>query len=213
MLIEATVELPLGTNDRRNRMTKKQHTPNEQRGIVKNPNNPAHDADKANRERQEQSRGGDQSKPQDEKRKSSAIISVDLVQAALRSDELRSVSVEELRRDLADYERFLLLVATHWSVAIAPTKAIDRMWHLHMLHPRAYHEDCIRLFGEILDHDGGFGATDDEAPVLAETFELTAHLWQQAYGIPYLGSTVACKRNCVSRCQRRCKTVTPHAAI
>jgi hypothetical protein len=28
------------------------YTPNEHRGIVKNPNNPAHDADQANREKQ-----------------------------------------------------------------------------------------------------------------------------------------------------------------
>lgn len=28
------------------------HSPNDDRGIVKNPNNPAHDADRANREKQ-----------------------------------------------------------------------------------------------------------------------------------------------------------------
>jgi len=32
--------------------SKKQPSPNDQRSIVKNPNNPAHDADQANRTRQ-----------------------------------------------------------------------------------------------------------------------------------------------------------------
>lgn len=33
-------------------MSAKNHSPNDQRGIVKNPNNPAYAADRANRERQ-----------------------------------------------------------------------------------------------------------------------------------------------------------------
>jgi hypothetical protein len=184
----------------------KQRTPNDERSIVKNPNNPAHEADRVNRERQEETR--EPNEPKKEPRTASPIISVDLVQAALRSEEMRAIPVEDLRRDAEDYERFLLLVQRHWDEDIAPTKAIDRMWHLHMLHPRAYYEDCIRLFGEILDHDGGFGSTADEAPVLAETFALTADLWQHAYDAPYVGGGVACKRNCVSRCQRRCKTIS-----
>lgn len=184
----------------------KQRTPNDERSIVKNPNNPAHEADRVNRERQEKTR--EPNEPKNEPRHASAVVSVDLVQAALRSEEMREIPVEQLRRDAEDYERFLLLVQGHWDEDIAPTKAIDRMWHLHMLHPRAYYEDCIRLFGEILDHDGGFGSTADEAPVLADTFVRTSRLWQQEFGTPYLGSTVACKRNCVSRCQRRCKTIS-----
>jgi hypothetical protein len=183
----------------------KQRTPNDDRSIVKNPNNPAHEADRVNRERQEKER--DKKAPEVEKRQS-AVVSVDLIGAALRSEDMAHIPVSELYESLADYERFLLLVKAHWTVPVAPTKAIDRMWHLHMLHPRAYHDDCIRLFGEILDHDGGFGSTDDEAPVLAETFAQTSRLWEQEFGMPYLGSTVACTRNCVSRCQRRCKTIS-----
>lgn len=89
---------------------------------------------------------------------------------------------------------------------LAPTKRIDRMWHLHMLHPRAYVADCMKLYGEILDHDGGFGSTPEEEPVLREVFATTATLWQEKFGAPYVGTVVACKRNCVSRCQRRCSS-------
>lgn len=139
-----------------------------------------------------------------------SIISIDLVAAALRSEECVGLPPETLERDARDYERFLTLAKLHPAEPIAPTRAIDRMWHLHMLHPRAYHDDCMALFGELLDHDGGFGSTPEEAPMLAETFRRTAVLWETAFGVPYLrtdGASVACKRNCVSRCQRRCKTV------
>ncbi len=139
------------------------------------------------------------------------IISVDLVKAALRSEELQHLPEDDLKRDAADYERFLLLVQAHPCTEVSPTKAIDRMWHLHMLHPKAYTADCMHLFGEILDHDGGFGSTPEEKPILEATFAATAGLWFETYGVPYLGSQVACTRNCVSRCQRRCKTIEVRA--
>lgn len=134
------------------------------------------------------------------------IVSVDLVAAAQRSEELSSIPRPELERDALDYERFLLLVREHPDQCVAPTKAIDRMWHLHMCHPRAYAADCVALFGEILDHDGGFGSTPEEEPILKATFKATARLWEAAYGVPYVGAPTACTRNCVSRCQRRCKS-------
>jgi hypothetical protein len=138
------------------------------------------------------------------------IISIDLINAALRSDDCADLSRDTLERDARDYARFLVLAQLHPDEPIAPTRAIDRMWHLHMLHPRAYHADCLAIFGDLLDHDGGFGSTPEEAPVLAEAFRRTALLWEATFGEPYMGTgagVVACKRNCVSRCQRRCKTV------
>lgn len=142
-----------------------------------------------------------------------AVTSVDLLEAARRSEDLREVPNDELERDVRDYERFLLLVQKHWDEHLAPTKAIDRVWHLHMLHPRAYLADCIRLFGDVLDHDGGFGSTAAEAPVLAATFARTSALWLAEFGELYVGSSVACTRNCVSRCQRRCKTIVSASAV
>ncbi|MDM8005900.1 MAG: glycine-rich domain-containing protein-like [Phycisphaerae bacterium] len=135
------------------------------------------------------------------------VVSVDLVRAAERSEDFAHVPRRELERDAADYERFLLLAQRNPDVPLAPTKAIDRMWHLHMLNPRAYYDDCMRLFAEILDHDGGFGSTAEELPVLAATFENTALLWEHEFGVPYVGDAKACTRNCVNRCRRACKTV------
>jgi len=140
-----------------------------------------------------------------------SLFSIDLVVAARRSDELRDLPADTISRDVRDYERFLLLVKRHPSDPIAPTRAIDRIWHLHMLHPRAYHDDCHHLFGDLLDHDGGFGSEASEEPILRDTFARTAQWWHEAYGESYTGTAggtiVKCTRNCVSRCQRKCQSM------
>lgn len=83
------------------------------------------------------------------------------------------------------------------------------MWYAHMLHPVAYYRDCIDNFGEIIDHDGGFGAEEHEAPLLTATFQHTAELWEKEFGEPYTSNDsqgVKCKRDCVNRCWHACKS-------
>src|SRR5437762_523872 len=107
-----------------------------------------------------------------------STISVDLVRAAQRSEDTpKEMTDAALEHAAARYEKFLLLVAKYPDRAIAPTKDIDFMWHLHMLHPRQYAADCQTLLGDILDHDGGFGAGEDELPILKQIFAETAKLW------------------------------------
>lgn len=130
-------------------------------------------------------------------------ISVDLVRAALRCETLKDTPIEELRSNARDYERFLELVRRHGG-PVAPTRAIDEMWHLHMRHPVAYFEDCMRLFGRILDHDGGFGTTAEERPILWRTFERTARLWEKEFGVSYVDAAGATVENCWHDCANRC---------
>ena len=80
------------------------------------------------------------------------------------------------------YRKWLRLVSLHPDVAVAPTRDIDRMWHLHMLHPCAYSADCQGTPGFVLDHDGGFGADPEELPILQHVFETTAALWELSTG-------------------------------
>lgn len=110
-------------------------------------------------------------------------LSVDLVRAArLVKGALNSVPAGELERIEADYRRFLALAAAHPEATLAPSQAIDEMWHLHMLHPVAYHRDCMAILGYLLDHDAGFGASEGEGPALQACFDLTGQLWRQAFG-------------------------------
>lgn len=114
-------------------------------------------------------------------------------------------SDEHLRSEVTRYLKFLLLAQLHPGVALAPTKDIDVIWHAHMLAPRAYARDCQRLFGDVLDHDGGFGSTPEELPILKQVFQQTAELWQQTYGEPYVeGARDPRVTNCWHDCQGRC---------
>lgn len=135
----------------------------------------------------------------------SFVPSIDLCRAAMRSEELGDLHQDELASAVERYIRFLRLCALHPKRPLAPTRDIDAMWHLHMLNPRAYQHDCMVLFGELLDHDGGFGA-GDEAPILERLFEETAALWELHFGESYVGDAVKCTRNCVTRCTRKCST-------
>lgn len=141
------------------------------------------------------------------------VISVDLLEAARRSDTFpKDWSPEKAQLALSRYEKFLLLAAKHKGKPVAPTRDIDEMWHLHMLSPRAYLQDCQRLFGVVLDHNGGFGKDASEIPILKATFEETARLWEAEYGEPYLSAdvggekTTSCWHDCSGRCWHACSS-------
>jgi len=141
-------------------------------------------------------------------------MSVDLIGAALRADggffatqPLPVIQEAELR-----YKRFLRLVQIHPDQQLSPAKDIDEMWHLHMLHPVKYHNDCLANFGGILDHDGGFGSgSPDEWRELTRIFEQTARLWRRHYGEDYRGSeesAAKCRKACAKcavKCRKACR--------
>jgi len=134
-----------------------------------------------------------------------SLISVDLFSAAKKSPSFPGDWCDELiRREVGRYEKFLRLAQRHPGQPLAPTKNIDEIWHLHMMNPRAYYNDCQRLFGDILDHDGGFGSTPDELPLLQHTFDKTAQLWEQEFGEPYVEKAEDPRMtNCWHDCQSR----------
>lgn len=139
----------------------------------------------------------------------SSFVSVDLVRAAQRSEEyFQGADAAQLQAALDRYTKFLQLAARHPDRRLAPTRDIDHMWHLHMLHPRAYQHDCQRAFGSVLDHDGGFGAVPEELPALQKTFAETADLWESEFAEPYVSDpgtgAASCKRDCQNRCWHAC---------
>ncbi len=114
------------------------------------------------------------------------ILSIDLVRVALRSaDTLDGCTGADLQGASDRYTRFFTLCAKYPDRPLAPTRDINLMWHLHTLNPRAYFKDCQCLFGDILDHDGEFGLTDEERPEFERIFGETARLWYQEFGEPY----------------------------
>jgi len=140
-------------------------------------------------------------------------VSVDLFSAAIRSEDSffrnlpESVTKEAERR----YRMFLALVQKYPDEVVSPSKDIDEMWHIHMLHPSAYYEDCISNFGYILDHDGGYGsASAEEWEDLLRIFDRTAALWKKEFGEEYGGDTgidvvAKCVKAC-AKCATKCRT-------
>lgn len=140
----------------------------------------------------------------------SNIVSVDLMKAWHRSDSKLDEWDENVAQNaIVRYKKFLLLIADNPQRPFAPTRDIDEIWHLHMLSPRAYYEDCQRLFGEVLDHDGGFGKGDGEMHALLKVFDSTSALWKNKYQEEYTsGATdeaqTKCWHDCVGRCWHAC---------
>ena len=56
-----------------------------------------------------------------------------------------------------EYSAFLTDASRSPPGTLEPTLAVDLLWHTHMLFPRKYMQDCLRLTGMLLQHD-------DEAP-------------------------------------------------
>jgi len=58
-----------------------------------------------------------------------------------------------IRRAIYRYERFWLpLLAKNTTRNLAPPLDVEWIWHCHLLSPHAYREDCMNLFGKVLDH-------------------------------------------------------------
>ena len=142
------------------------------------------------------------------------VFSVDLREAARRSEsEVSEWAPERLDEAIQRYRKFFHLASL--GPGVAPTRDIDLIWHLHMQAPVAYFEDCSRYCGHILDHDGGFGKTPEEAAVLSEVFARTAERWQQVFGEPYvadMGGGTKCWHDCQNRCWHACKSISAEVA-
>jgi hypothetical protein len=150
-----------------------------------------------------------------------AVISVDLVAASYRSDTFPTDWSRERRvSGVERYQRWLTLKQLAPKLPLAPTAEIDLFWHLHMLSPVAYFKDCKRLFGFILDHDGGFGKEAEELPVLQNVFIDTARRYEQAFGEAYRDDGQAieaamtnCWHDCDNRCWHACSNLSNEAAL
>jgi hypothetical protein len=115
-------------------------------------------------------------------------LGVNLVAAAQKSrgplGQLNLAALQLLERR---YRMFLRLCQKYPAMHLSPTGDIDEVWHLHMLHPQAYYDDCMRIFGGILDHNPGFGlASEEEWGQLKAQFGAVEELWAKEYGESYV---------------------------
>lgn len=78
------------------------------------------------------------------------------------------LTAEEAERTVGEYRRFLYLVATAGET-LAPSRLVDRVWHLHMEDEVGYFDElCERVIGRRINHHRGRAAPFDD-PAYAKT--------------------------------------------
>ncbi len=102
-----------------------------------------------------------------------------------------ALTLDQADDGIALYRMFLKLRVLHPRTSIVPTKAIDRVWHAHMLDTAKYRADCQLVFGRFLDHFpyAGLRGEADRVAWLAD-FRQTQWLFSEAFGVD-IGSAPA----------------------
>lgn len=59
------------------------------------------------------------------------------------------------------YREFLCTIAAYPDATLVPCKLIDKAWHAHMCRPVKYFNDCMAVFGTLVDHKPGVFGTKD----------------------------------------------------
>ena len=135
-----------------------------------------------------------------------AAIDLEMVKMKLADEEDgEGWSKTESDETELEYKRWLTLTKMHGK-GMVPTRAIDTMWHQHILDTRAYAKDCDQVFGGFLHHYPYFGMRDaQDAQNLEDAFRKTQAHYLAAFKEP-LGATsgVNCKRDCQNRCWHAC---------
>jgi len=70
---------------------------------------------------------------------------------------------------------------------MAPTKEIDRVWHLHMLSPEHYYEDCLKSKGKLIYHNSSVSGDR-----LNHAFNRTKEKWLEIYKEKLNGEAAFC---------------------
>ncbi len=94
-------------------------------------------------------------------------------------------TLEHTRCVETEYRRFLLLCKLKPDQTIVPSKAVDAMWHNHILDTAKYREDCAQFCGGFLDHFPYLGMRgDDDRRAWQEAGRDTIALYESIFGEP-----------------------------
>ena len=89
-----------------------------------------------------------------------------------------------IKQMITRYYRFMQLKASSSNnILLIPTLDIEIIWQTHLLRPKLYHDDCIRLFHRVIDHSL---LTNDLEQFLKEQALIdTCKLYKERYGEEY----------------------------
>lgn len=86
-------------------------------------------------------------------------------------------------RVIDEYRKFLYLLKTAGHM-VTPSKAVDEVWHLHLIYTHSYWEVlCVGIFKEAVHHHPGDGSTADMEKYAA-IYERTLDDYSAVFGEP-----------------------------
>ncbi len=92
------------------------------------------------------------------------IAQLDLEPVAYKVCRDEGYTLEQVDAAVLAYRAFLQIIRdAEPGFSAAPTRAIDTVWHHHILDTQKYHQDCDALFGRYVHHfpySGIFGGED-----------------------------------------------------
>lgn len=113
-----------------------------------------------------------------------ANIDLEMVKIKLQdAEEGPGLTEEQCNEAEEEYKRFLQLNKKFPELPIVPHRAMDLMWHQHILDTRAYHKDCETIFGTYFHHFPYFGIrSEEDKKDLVDAFEETQLLYEKEFG-------------------------------
>lgn len=80
---------------------------------------------------------------------------------------------------IEEYKKFIYLICVS-DRQIAPSEAVDQVWHLHLLYTRSYWTSfCGRAIGQPIHHDP---ATSRQTRAFTDQYALTCALYEREFG-------------------------------
>jgi hypothetical protein len=113
-----------------------------------------------------------------------------------------AITLAEADQLIAAYRCYLKLCAWYPDESVVPSRAIDEVWHAHILDTAKYAEDCEAVFGFFLHHFPYFGLRGaDDKTTWNAAYARTRDLFRQHFGLPSGPAGPACSSACqVGKC-------------
>ena len=114
------------------------------------------------------------------------VSSIDFKRLKHKYTESSEAEMSASEWDMAEleYRRFLSLKCFYPAISLVPSKAVDAIWHAHILDTRAYRSDCHKVFGRFIDHYPYFGIYGEEDyKELKSAFAQTVALYEKHFGV------------------------------
>lgn len=111
-----------------------------------------------------------------------AVELISLLEKASKfQPEWRQSSI--IKQMITRYFHFMQLKASYPNNLLIPTLDIEIIWQTHLLRPKMYHDDCMRLFHRVIDHS--LLTNDLEQFLKEQAFIDTCKLYKERYGEEY----------------------------